>query len=87
MKGPTGYSWLMGLSAIAFGAWGVLSTIAELIGNYRFSVPPTMGAIMGNAAMTAVGLASVAAWRSLKSVEERLRRIEELQRAPPGEDV
>lgn len=84
MKQKKRIAWAVDLSATVFIAWAALATLADFISRYRFSYPFDLGVVLGNAAMAAAGLVAAAVTRSLRNMEERLQRLEDLQSRPQG---
>jgi hypothetical protein len=77
MKQTQRYVLAVGLCGIVFGVIGVANTIGYFVRIYEFSLPPDLGMAAALSTLVAVGLASGAAWSSLKNHEDRLSRIEE----------
>jgi hypothetical protein len=70
------YSWLVTLAANVFIGWAVLGTILDLFWRYKYSQPLEFGIIVGTTGICASGLVALAAAKSLKSLEQRLTRLE-----------
>jgi hypothetical protein len=76
MGTPKTYSWWVGLSGWVLLAAGLLGTVQDFLARPRFLIPPDMGIFLGDAAFVMMGLLAVLIARGLKSVEERLDKIE-----------
>lgn len=88
LKKGKGHARLLGFYGNLLIVLGALAMAADFISRYWFSFPFNMGIVTGNAAIAAAGLIGVTASNSLRSLEDRLRRVEELeersQNLPPA---
>ena len=58
-------------------AYGVTSTVVDFVARAQFAFPRNMGIIIGNGAITIVGLVAVIIAKCLMKLEERVHNIEQ----------
>ncbi len=57
-------------------AYGLVSTLLYLIFQIRYSIGPDMGIVLGNGAITLIGLVALSVATCLVQLEKRLDRLE-----------
>ena len=87
MATPKTFSWDLRLLGYLIFACGASGFVIDYVTRIRYSLPQNMGIVLGNGALTLLGLITYVAAKHLQNLDKRLSRIEDaLSRETDGRD-
>jgi hypothetical protein len=84
MRTSKAYSWWVALAGWVLFVTGLFGTIQDFLARPEFLIPPDLGIFLGDGAFVMMGLLGILIAKGLKSVEERLDRMEKISPLTSG---